>query len=58
MRPFLRDRAKVVLAVIAAADKFQLLGKVALGDKSHATPAIADGVMYIRTKSALFSLGK
>ena len=40
-----------------AADKFELLARVPLGESSYATPAVADGVMYLRTHSRLFSLG-
>ena len=43
--------------VLAAADKFELLGRVALGEKCFATPAVANGVMYLRTYSHVFSLG-
>ena len=48
---------KGVVFVIAAADKFELLGKVNLGEASYATPAVAGGVMYLRTNTKLFSLG-
>ncbi len=43
--------------VLAAADKFELLARVPLGELSYATPAVCDGVMYLRTRSKLFSLG-
>ncbi|MCX7047057.1 MAG: PQQ-binding-like beta-propeller repeat protein [Candidatus Sumerlaeota bacterium] len=43
--------------VIAAGDKFELIGRIPLGEKCFATPAIAGGVMYLRTLSQLFSLG-
>ena len=43
--------------VVAASDKFELLGRVPLGEPSYATPAVCDGVMYLRTRSKLFSLG-
>lgn len=43
--------------VLAASEKFKLLARVQLGEKSYATPAVADGVMYLRTLSHLFSLG-
>jgi len=46
------------VAVIAAADKYELLGKVSLGEPSYTTPAIAGGRMYIRGRGHLFSLGK
>ncbi|MDP6546872.1 MAG: PQQ-binding-like beta-propeller repeat protein [Phycisphaerae bacterium] len=48
---------KGVMYVIAADDKFKLLAKVNLGEQCYATPAVADGVMYIRTNTKLMSLG-
>ena len=45
------------VVVLAAADKFELLSCVPLGELSYATPAVAGGVMYLRTQSQLFSLG-
>jgi outer membrane protein assembly factor BamB len=45
------------VVVLAAADKFEILSRVPLGEPSFATPAVADGVMYLRTRSHLFSLG-
>jgi len=48
---------KGVVFVIAAAGMFDLLAKVNLGEQCYATPAIAGGVMYIRTNTKLFSLG-
>ena len=38
-----------VLVIVAAKPEYKLLGKVELGDGSHATPAFADGKMYLRT---------
>ena len=45
------------VVVLAAADKFEVLGRMSLGELSYAIPAVADGVMYLRTRSQLFSLG-
>ena len=45
------------VVVVAAADKFELLARVPLGEPSFATAAVAGGVMYLRTRSHLFSLG-
>ena len=45
------------LLVLAAADRFELLARVPLGEASFATPAIADGVMYLRTYKHLISVG-
>jgi outer membrane protein assembly factor BamB len=44
--------------VLAASKEFQELGRVDLKEKTFATPAIANGVMYLRTESRLLSLGK
>lgn len=44
--------------VLAASKEFKELGRVALNEKTFATPAIANGVMYLRTESQLYSLGK
>lgn len=45
------------IVVLAAADKFETLGRVALGEKCFATPAVAGGIMYWRTYSQLFAIG-
>ncbi len=45
------------LAVIEASEQFKLLAKIPLGEGSHATPAVSDGVMYLRTLSHLISVG-
>ena len=42
--------------VIAAEETFRELGRVPLGERSRATPAVADGVMLLRTYSKLFCL--
>ena len=46
-----------VVVVIAAEKTFKLLAKNPLGEKCFATPAVANGVMYQRTQTKLFSLG-
>ena len=48
---------KGVVHVIAAAGEYKPLARISLGEMSYSTPAIADGVMYLRTKTKLFSLG-
>ena len=45
------------LVVLAASKEFKVLGRVDLGEKTFATPAVADGVLYLRTESRLLSLG-
>jgi hypothetical protein len=37
------------LIVLAAAPEYKLLGKLALGEPSHASPAVANGRLYLRT---------
>ncbi len=45
------------VVVIRAAETYELLAINPLGKTSHATPAINDGRMYLRTYSYLFSVG-
>ncbi|MHB1033100.1 MAG: outer membrane protein assembly factor BamB family protein [Pirellulales bacterium] len=45
------------VVVLAAADKFEVLARVPLGEPTYATPAVSGGVMYFRTNGHLFSLG-
>lgn len=54
------DRAYVLtkggeLVVFAAGREFAALGRVDLGEPSNATPAIADGVLYLRTERHLWA---
>jgi len=48
---------KGVVHVVSAGDKFELLATNELGEGSHATPAIAGGVLYLRTFSHLIAIG-
>jgi outer membrane protein assembly factor BamB len=43
--------------VLAASDRFELLGRTALGEPTQSTPALANGRIYFRTPSALIALG-
>ncbi|MHC4178432.1 MAG: outer membrane protein assembly factor BamB family protein [Planctomycetota bacterium] len=45
------------MVVLAAATEYKLLGRINLEERSHSTPAIADGVMYLRTVSHLMAVG-
>lgn len=45
------------VVVISASEKYELLGRSPLGEPSFATPAVSGGVMYLRTRSHLISLG-
>ncbi|HEY3901228.1 MAG TPA: PQQ-binding-like beta-propeller repeat protein [Chthoniobacter sp.] len=46
------------LYVVAAADQFQQIARIPLGEGSYATPAISGGRMYLRTFTHLISVGK
>lgn len=45
------------LFVLQTGDQFKQLAMIPLGEASHATPTVADGVMYLRTQSHLISVG-
>jgi len=45
------------MVVLAAADKHKLLGRINLEERSQSTPAVAGGVMYLRTASHLMAIG-
>ncbi len=45
------------LVVLAASPTYRLLGRVDLEEPSYSTPAIAGGVMYLRTFSHLMAIG-
>ncbi|MGE0533414.1 MAG: PQQ-binding-like beta-propeller repeat protein [Pirellulales bacterium] len=46
------------VVVLSAGPEYVELARNNLGEGSHSTPAVADGVLYLRTFSHLFSLGK
>ena len=46
------------LVVLDADAEFKLRGRVDLGEPTHATPAVAGGVLYLRTESHLISVGR
>lgn len=46
-----------IVVVLAAAENFEELGRMSLGQDSNSTPAVSGGVMYLRTSSKLFALG-
>jgi outer membrane protein assembly factor BamB len=45
------------MVVLAASKEFKELARIDLEEPSNSTPAVADGVMYIRTNSHLMSIG-
>jgi outer membrane protein assembly factor BamB len=46
------------LVGIAAGEEYKPVGKLNLGEPTHATPAVAGGKMYLRTVSHLICVGK
>jgi outer membrane protein assembly factor BamB len=50
------DEAGTVV-VIGAGDKFEEFGRMDLKEECRSTPAVANGCMYIRTLSHLYSIG-
>ena len=46
------------ILVVAAGDKFAHLGTNSMGELLMATPALSDGVMYVRTAQSLFAVGR
>lgn len=45
------------VVIVATGDEFKLLNRVPLNETSCATPAVAGGVLYLRTLSHLISVG-
>jgi outer membrane protein assembly factor BamB len=46
------------ILVIAAGDKFNLIAANPMGELLMATPALSEGVMYVRSASSLFAVGR
>lgn len=46
------------VSVVSAAGNWEILAVNALGDEVFATPAIADGRIYVRTRGMLYAFGK
>jgi hypothetical protein len=46
------------LVVLAAAPEFKVLGRHQLPEGTHATPAVAEGSLFLRTFSRLIRVGK
>ena len=51
------DEDGVVWVIAAEPNEYRLLAKNTLGEASRSTPAVANGRMYLRTESHLFSIG-
>ncbi len=46
------------ILVIAAGNKFEHIATNSMGELLMATPALSDGVMYVRSSNSLFAIGK
>jgi len=46
------------ILVIAAGREFKLISTNSMGELLMATPALSDGVMYVKTAASLFAIGK
>lgn len=46
------------ILVIAAGEKFSVLGTNSMGELLMATPALSDGVMFVRSSASLFAIGR
>jgi outer membrane protein assembly factor BamB len=46
------------IVVIGAGEKFSQIAQNSMGELLMATPALSDGVMYVRSASSLFAVGK
>lgn len=46
------------ILVIAAGEKFEHIATNSMGELLMATPALADGMMYVRSASSLFAIGR
>jgi outer membrane protein assembly factor BamB/protein tyrosine phosphatase (PTP) superfamily phosphohydrolase (DUF442 family) len=46
------------ILVVSAGEKFSHLGTNSMGELLMATPALSDGVMYVRTAQSLFAVGR
>jgi outer membrane protein assembly factor BamB len=46
------------VSVVKAQGEWEVVAVNALGDEVYATPAVADGRLYIRTRGMLYCFGK
>lgn len=47
-----------VLLVVAAGPEFRHIATNSMGELLMATPALSDGVMYVRSSASLFAIGR
>jgi outer membrane protein assembly factor BamB len=46
------------ILVVGAGDKFSHIGTNSMGELLMATPALSEGVMYVRSSQSLFAIGR
>jgi outer membrane protein assembly factor BamB len=46
------------ILVVAAGEKFNQIATNSMGELLMATPALSDGVMYVRSAGSLFAIGR
>jgi len=46
------------MLVVAAGSTFSLIAANSMGDLLMATPALSEGVMYVRTATSVFAIGR
>ena len=46
------------VVVVAASDKYELLGESTLDEPTRATPAVSNETLFVRTYSSVFAIGK
>ena len=44
------------LFIVRAGDQYELMAKIPLGEESHATPAVANDILYLRTFTTLMAV--
>ena len=44
--------------VLKSAEEFEVVGTNAIGEECHATPAVSDGQLFIRSTTHLWCIGK
>jgi hypothetical protein len=55
---FFVSEAGKVAVVKAGGSNWEILAIIDLGEECYATPAIADGRLYIRTRSSVYAFGQ
>jgi len=46
------------MVVIGTGDKYELIARNPIGESSHATPAVGDGRLFVRTPARLIAIGR